>query len=469
MILQLKCNRLFLTSRVREGPISNIGSSNSFILAVSGIAALGGLLFGFDTAVISGAIPGIQTYFKLNEYALGWAVSSILIGCAFGAIVAGKLADRFGRRAVLMMCAVLFGLSAIGASQAGMLATFVAFRIVGGLGVGAAAIVSPLYISETAPAAWRGRLVSLYQLAIVFGILLAYLCNYVFVSRVNGWRLMFVSQALPALLFGLCLIAVPETPRWLVGRKRMSAAAAILEKTVGSVAAPAELAVIEKSFGASPRPSLRELFNPAYRRVLGLGILLAVFQQITGINAILYYGPTIFAKTGLDISSSLLQTLALGAVNLIATFGAIAWVDRLGRRSLLLLGSAVMGVTLVALALCFYFRYFQGYMVLALMLLYVAAFACTLGPVTWVYLSEVFPNRIRAMAMSVATLALWLADFGVADAFPVMNAHLGIALTLLSYAFCCALAFAYIGARALETKGRRLEELEALFVEGGST
>lgn len=455
------------TSRIGEGPISTIGGNNAFILAISCVAALGGLLFGFDTAVISGAVPAIQTYFKLNEYALGWAVSSILIGCALGAVIAGKLADRFGRRTVLMICAVLFGLSAIGAGQAGTLAAFVAFRIVGGLGVGAAAIVSPLYISETAPAAWRGRLVSLYQLAIVFGILLAYLCNYAFASRADGWRLMFASQALPALLFGLCLIAVPETPRWLVYRKRMAEAAVILNKTVGAAAAPAELALIEKSFRSSHGASLRELFDPAYRSVLGMGILLAIFQQVTGINAILYYAPTIFARTGLDASSSLLQTLALGSVNLLATFGAIAWVDRLGRRSLLLLGSAVMGVSLSALALCFYARYFDGYLVLALMLLYVAAFACTLGPVTWVYLSEVFPNRIRAMAMSAATLALWLADFGVAYAFPVMNAHLGIALTLLSYAICCALAFAYVGARVPETKGRHLEELEAVFVKGG--
>jgi sugar porter (SP) family MFS transporter len=439
---------------------------NSFILTISGVAALGGLLFGFDTAIISGAIPAVQSYFRLNEYALGWAVSSILIGCALGAIVAGKLADRFGRRSMLIMCAVYFGLSGIGAGLAETLGTFVAFRIVGGLGVGAAAIISPLYISETAPAAWRGRLVSLYQLAIVFGILLAYLCNYVFVGSVNGWRWMFASQALPALLFGLCLFAVPETPRWLVGRKRMSAAAAILIKTIGSAAVPTELALIEKSFGPSAGASLDELFDPAYRRVLGMGILIAVFQQVTGINAILYYAPTIFAKTGLDTSSSLLQTLALGGVNLLATFGAIALVDRLGRRILLLLGSAAMGVSLAALALCFHFAYFQSYIVLALMLLYVAAFACTLGAVTWVYLSEVFPNRIRATAMSLATLALWLADFGVAYAFPVMNAHLGIAATLSCYALSCALALVYFRARVPETKGRRLEELEALFVTG---
>jgi len=448
--------------------MTKLAQNSSFILAISSVAALGGLLFGFDTAVISGAMPSLQALFSLDEYALGWAVSSILIGCALGALVAGKLADRFGRRLTLMACAMLFGISGVGAGLADTLDTFVFFRLVGGIGVGAAAIVSPLYISETAPAAWRGRLVSLYQLAIVFGILLAYFCNYAFANIAGGWRWMFAAQTFPALIFGLCLLAVPETPRWLVGRKRMSSALTILEKTLGSDAARMELALIERSFDASTGASLRELFDRDHRPVLVMGILIAVFQQVTGINAILYYAPTIFAKTGLDTSSSLLQTIALGGVNLVATLGAIALVDKLGRRSLLLSGSAVMGVALAAVALCFHYGYFEGYIVLALMLLYVAAFACTLGAVTWVYLAEVFPNRIRATAMSVATLALWLADFVVAYTFPMMNEHLSTAATLACYAVFCALAHVYVRARVPETKGRRLEELEALFVKGGA-
>ena len=443
-----------------------MAQNSSFILAISSVAALGGLLFGFDTAVISGAIPSLQALFSLDEYALGWAVSSILIGCALGALVAGKLADRFGRRLTLMACAVLFGFSGVGAGLADTLQSFVFFRVAGGIGVGAAAIVSPLYISETAPAAWRGRLVSLYQLAIVFGILLAYFSNYAFSNMAGGWRWMFAVQAFPALIFGLCLLAVPETPRWLVGRKQDSAALAILVKTLGSDAARAELAAIENSFDTSSRASLREIFSRDHRPVLVMGILIAVFQQITGINAILYYAPTIFSKTGLDTSSSLLQTLALGGVNLVATFGALMLVDNLGRRRLLLSGSAVMGVALAAVALCFHFGHFEGYIVLALMLLYVAAFACTLGAVTWVFLSEVFPNRIRATAMSVATLALWLADFAVAYTFPIMNEHLSTAATLACYAVSCALAFMYVRAKVPETKGKRLEELEALFVKG---
>ena len=440
----------------------------AFIFAVSAVAALGGLLFGFDTAIISGAIPALQQFFQLSEYALGWAVGSILIGCAVGAILAGRLADRFGRRVLLMACAVLFAASGIGAGLAETFDVFVCFRLIGGVAVGAAAIVSPLYISETAPAAWRGRLVSLYQLAIVLGILLAYLCSYLFAGfGSDGWRWMFISQTLPAVIFGFSLLAVPETPRWLVAKKRLSAAAAVLEKTLGPDKARAELASIEKSFqGATGGVTLRQLFGSAYRPVLMLGICIAVFQQVTGINAILYYAPTIFAKTGLDTASSLLQTVALGVVNLLATFGAIALVDRLGRKYLLLGGSAVMGIALAAVALCFHHGYFKGYIVLILMLLYVAAFACTLGAVTWVYLAEVFPNRIRATAMSVATLALWLADFAVAYTFPVMNAHLSTASTLLCYAVFCAIAFVYVLIKVPETKGVPLEELELLFVKG---
>jgi SP family arabinose:H+ symporter-like MFS transporter len=445
--------------------MARLVQNSAFILAISSVAALGGLLFGFDTAVISGAIPSLQALFSLDEYGLGWAVSSILVGCALGALVAGKLADRFGRRLTLMACAILFGVSGLGAGLADTLDTFIFFRLVGGVGVGAAAIVSPLYISETAPAAWRGRLVSLYQLAIVFGILLAYFCNYAFVDAPGGWRWMFAAQTLPALVFGLCLLAVPETPRWLAGRKRIPEALTILEKTLGSDGAGTDLALIERSFDASTGASIRDLFDRDHRSVLVMGILIAVFQQVTGINAILYYAPTIFSKTGLDASSSLLQTLALGGVNLVATFGAIALVDKLGRRKLLLSGSAIMGVMLAAIALCFHYGYFERYIVLALMLLYVAAFACTLGAVTWVYLAEVFPNRIRATAMSVATLALWLADFLVAYTFPMMVEHLSTAATLACYAVFCALALFYIRARAPETKGRRLEELEALFVK----
>lgn len=444
---------------------SSIAHPTPFIIAISAVAALGGLLFGFDTAVISGAIPYLQRYFHLTDYSLGWAVGAVLIGCAVGALGAGKLAERYGRRYMLLVCAILFAISGLGAGLSNTLSTFSVFRFIGGLGVGAAAMISPMYIAETAPAAWRGRLVSLYQLAIVFGILLAYLSNYLFAGLgEHSWRWMFASQVAPSVIFWAALLLVPETPRWLAGKNRNVEAAAVLNKTLGPGAAPAALNSIEQSFGnGQAAGSLAEAFGKTHRSVLLIGILIAVFQQITGINAILYYAPVILSKTGLNAYDSLFQTIGIGAVNVLATFAAIVWVDRLGRKRLLLAGSCTMGICLAAVALCFHFDYYQGYIVLLGVLLYVAAFAATLGAVTWVYLSEIFPNRIRAVAMSAATLALWLADFAVTYTFPIMTQRLSAAATLSCYAFFCALTFIYVLFKVPETTGRSLEAIEALF------
>lgn len=460
----------YITPGNQAGPGADLpqaaGQPNKkFILLVSGVAALGGLLFGFDTAIISGAIPYITTYFSLNEYMLGWTVSCILIGCAAGALAAGKGADRYGRKYLLIVCAILFAVSGIGAALANQLWLFIFFRLIGGLGVGAAAMVSPMYIAEMAPAAWRGRLVAFYQLAIVVGILLAYFSNYLFDGAgADNWRWMFASQALPSLAFLLLLLAVPETPRWLMRKGRRADAAAILEKTSGSVDAGAALQAIEQSFSHEQPVSISTVFNKTYRPVLIMGIMIAVFQQVTGINSILYYAPVIFKETGLDTSSSLLQTIGIGVVNVVSTFIAIGLVDKVGRRKFLLAGSVVMGISLAAVALCFRYSYFDHYLVLIFMLLYVGAFGCTLGAVTWVYLSEIFPNRVRGLALSVATLALWLADFIVTYTFPIMTLHLGTAGTLLCYAVLCAIAFVYMLYKVKETKGRSLEAIEQLFI-----
>lgn len=449
-----------------------------FITLVSFVAALGGLLFGFDTAIISGTIPYITTYFNLNEYLLGWAVSAILIGCAAGALMAGKLADKYGRRFMLIICAILFAVSGIGAAFSNELTVFIFFRLIGGLGVGAAALVSPMYIAEIAPPAIRGRLVAFYQLAIVFGILLAYFVNYVFDGLgTNNWRWMFASQAAPSLLFWLMLLLVPETPRWLIKAGRKKEASIILQKVAGSISD------IEKSFQQQRSPStgepvptsregwgeaqpvsLLQLFSKLYRPVLFIGILIAVFQQVTGINAILYYAPVIFRETGLDSASSLLQTIGIGVVNVVSTFIAIGLVDKVGRKKFLLAGSLIMGISLVTVALCFQYKYFDNYIVLIFMLLYVSAFGCTLGAVTWIYLSEIFPNRIRGLALSVVTLALWLADFVVTYTFPVMTKKLGTAPALYCYAALCAFSFLYVLMKVKETKGRSLEEIEHLFI-----
>lgn len=445
--------------------LQEVTINKRFIVLVSFVAALGGLLFGFDTAIISGTIPYITSFFGLNEYWLGWAVSSILIGCAVGAIMAGPLADTYGRKFTLMICAVLFAVSGVGAGLSDQLYWFVFFRLIGGLGVGAAAMVSPMYIAEMAPAAWRGRLVAFYQMAIVFGILLAYFSNYLFNDTgVNNWRWMFASQAAPSLLFLLFLLMVPETPRWLVKKGRKKQAAGILTKIADSRSIDKELAGIEKSFQHPYEISISRLFSKTYLPVLFIGILVAVFQQVTGINSILYYAPVIFRETGMDSSSSLLQTIGIGIVNVISTFIAIGLVDKLGRKKFLLAGSLIMGISLTAVALCFQYSYFDNYVVLIFMLLYVAAFGCTLGAVTWVYLSEIFPNMVRGLALSIATLSLWLADFGVTYTFPVMTKQLGTATTMYCYASLCGVAFVYMLFKVKETKGRTLEEIEALFI-----
>jgi sugar porter (SP) family MFS transporter len=440
--------------------------SNRFIILVSFVAALGGLLFGFDTAIISGTIPYISSYFSLDEYMLGWSVSSILIGCAIGAIVAGASADKYGRKFTLIICALLFAVSGIGAGLSHQLALFVFFRLVGGLGVGAAAMVSPMYIAEMAPAKWRGRLVAFYQMAIVFGILLAYFSNYLFNDiGTDNWRWMFASQAAPSLLFFLCLLIVPETPRWLIKKGRNEEAKRILEKTSGSISIEKEINEIKNSYHHPSKVSLAQLFNKKYAAVVIIGIMVAVFQQVTGINSILYYAPVIFRETGMDSSSSLLQTIGIGVVNVISTFIAIGLVDKVGRRKFLLAGALIMGISLAAVALCFQYSYFDHYVVLIFMLLYVAAFGCTLGAVTWVYLSEIFPNLVRGMALSIATLSLWLADFVITYTFPIMTKQLGTAATMFSYAFLCAVAFVYMLFKIKETKGRSLEEIETLFIK----
>lgn len=436
-----------------------------FIVRLSFVAALGGLLFGFDTAIISGAIPYITSYFNLNAYMLGWTVSSILIGCASGALLAGLFADKYGRRACLILCALLFAVSGIGVSLSNQLYLFITFRLIGGLGVGAAAMVSPMYIAEIAPAKLRGQLVAFYQMAIVIGILLAYFSNYFFDGMgVNNWRWMFASQTAPSVVFLLLLFIVPETPRWLMMKGRKAEAIKILTKISNGSPVDKVVGEIERSFQKRPEILLKHLFSKTYKPVLVIGILVAVFQQITGINSIFYYAPVIFKETANDGTSPLLQTIVLGVVNVLATFGAIAMVDKLGRKKLLLAGCVLMCVSLVAIGLCFQFKYFSHYIVLIFTLIYVAAFGCTLGAVVWVYLAEIFPNQIRSLALSVATLALWLADFAVTLTFPVMSKQLGTASTMFIYAGFCVLAFVYMLFKVKETRGKSLEEVESLFI-----
>lgn len=442
------------------------GFNTSYILLISIVSALGGLLFGFDTAIISGAIHFIKPYFQLDQYSLGWAVSSILIGCVLGAAIAGKLCDLWGRKKVLLLCGFLFAVTGIGTAMAHSLTVFIFFRIAGGLAVGTAAMAAPMYIAEAVPGVLRGRMVSLYQLAIVLGILMAYLSNYVLADAgEHNWRWMFGSQVIPSVLFFGFMFLVPESPRWLLKKGGEREAWVILNKVGGAEYALAEMEAIKGSFQEDHKEKLKDLWLPAFRPILTMGITIAVFQQITGINAILYYAPEIIKKTGVNNENALLQTIGIGIIMFLFTLVAIWMVDKVGRKILLLMGCAIMGLSLVGVASCFHFQYFENYLVLLFLMLYIAGFSASLGSVTWVILSEIFPNRIRGLALSVSTLLLWIADFVASFSFPVLNEKLGVETTLLFFSTLCGIYYLYIKRRIPETKGKTLEELEKMLVK----
>lgn len=447
-----------------------VHTNTSFVLLVSIAASLGGLLFGFDTAIISGTIPFIQPYFGLTDVTLGWAVSSILIGCGAGAALAGKLSDHFGRKPVLLVAAVLFAATGVGTAMAESFPVFIFFRITGGLAVGSAALVAPMYIAETVPAARRGRLVTLYQMAIVTGILLAYLCNYLLAGRgEDSWRWMFGSQAAPAMLFLAAMLLAPETPRWLVQKGKEAKALRLLAKIGGDTFAREALPAIRQSFSAETGAGIRILFRSRYQSVVWLGCLMAFFQQVTGINAILYYAPVILQQTGIGLSGALLQTIGIGLVMAVFTLLAAGFIDRAGRRPLLLAGSLLMAFALTGVAACLYWQVLRYYLVFIFLLVYIAAFSMSLGAVTWVLLSEIFPNQIRGLALSLSTLVLWLSDFIASFFFPVLNERIGGAGTLLLFATLCFTCFFHVRKKVPETRGKSLEQVEALFAPSSKT
>ncbi len=408
---------------------------HGYIWTISFVAAMGGLLFGYDWVVIGGAKPFFERYFHLVDAAQsGWANSCALIGCFAGALVTGALSDRFGRKPLLVVSALLFTVTSLGNALAPTFAIFIAWRILGGVAIGLASNLSPMYIAEVAPAPMRGRLVSVNQLTIVIGILAAQFINWFLVRALpagatdefirtswygqSGWRWMFALTAVPSLLFFLGMIFVPESPRWLAKNGRTAEARAVLARIGG--AGHAERALSE--IGAAPasdagRTDFRALREPGLRKVLVLGIGLAVFQQWCGINVIFNYAEEIFRAAGYDISGVLKNIAWTGSVNMAMTFVALGVVDRAGRRPLLLFGAAALAVIYTALGCC-YHGGVQGLPMLLLVLAAIAAYAMSLAPVTWVVISEIFPNRIRGAAMSVAVAALWLACFLLTYTFP---------------------------------------------------
>lgn len=439
---------------------------NAYVILISVVAALGGLLFGFDTAVISGTLNFIQPYFGLSEGGLGWTVSSLLFGCIAGVVIAGKAGDAYGRRKVLMGAAVLFFISALGSALAHSLPAFITSRVIGGLAVGVASILSPMYIAELAPAKYRGVLVSLNQLAIVIGILVAFFSNYLLAdSGDHNWRWMFLVMALPAVLLFFSLFLVPESPRWLVARGLPQQALKILLKTSGELNAKNELAEIEYTLRTHEEGNYGELWQSPVRKLVWVGIILAVFQQITGINTIMYYAPKIFASVGLSNDSALLQTLAVGGTNLVFTLVAMVLIDRIGRKWLILIGSAGMALTLTGLSYLFFTGQTQSIMVLIFILGYIAFFAASLGPALWVVVAELFPNRLRSKGMSIALVSLWVACTVVAIVFPVMLEKLNGGITFLIFAIICAVTLVYVWVYVPETKSKTLEELEAHLIK----
>jgi SP family arabinose:H+ symporter-like MFS transporter len=434
-----------------------------YLYFISLVATIGGLMFGFDIGIISGAIPFIQTYFGWNELDLGWGVSSILAGCIAGAFGTGLFTERFGRKKMMILVALFFALSCAGMATAGSASFFIAARLLGGLAVGAVSVLAPMYVAEVAPPKIRGTLVTIYQLAITMGILISYLVNYGLHDLANNWRWMFATGLVPSVIFFTGLIFIPESPRWLVKAGYRERAEKVLERIGNKESAAAGIAEIEKSLaGHGEKTRLTTLFRPRYRKVIFLGLLLAVFVQITGINIVVDYAPKILITAGVEIRSALLQTSLIGLVNFAFTFFAIWLIDRLGRRTFYMIGSSGMALTLFLIACAFRFEMDQRFTTVCIML-FIAFFASCIGPAFWTLVSEMFPNRIRGTAVALASFTQWVFNFLVILLFPPLLELLGGTLTFLFLSvmslFQLLIAWLYLK----ETRGRTLEEIEELW------
>jgi SP family xylose:H+ symportor-like MFS transporter len=477
-------------------------SHSALIKGLALIVTLGGLLFGYDTAVINGAVDSLKTYFVDPRFAdltnpaqanaanslLGFVVSSALIGCIIGGLIGGWVSNKVGRKRGLIVAAVLFLISALGASAPefpfapighggpGYMGNFVFYRVLGGIGVGLASMLSPMYIAEIAPAKIRGNLVAWNQFAIIFGMLVIYFVNFgiskagsgdVWLNSI-GWRYMFLSGAIPATLFLLLLFFVPETPRYLMLRGNESEARRVLAKLVSQEEGEKEISEIRASFSEHHSGKMFSFGG----LVIFIGVMLSVFQQFVGINVVLYYATDIFKGMGLTTNVSLFQTIIVGAVNLTFTVVAIVTVDRFGRRPLQIIGALVMAVSMIALGTDFWLGG-KGMVALVSMMVYTAGFAVSWGPVTWVLLSEIFPNQIRGKAMALAVAAQWVANYLVSWSFPILDrnpylvGHFNHGFAYWIYGVMGILAAVFMAKMVPETKGRSLEQMEAMWQPSG--
>lgn len=452
--------------------------NQKFIFGITLVSAMGGLLFGYDWVVIGGAKPFYERFFGISTspFLQGWAMSSALIGCLFGALSSGFLADRFGRKQPLLIAAALFTISAIGTGAANSFTILILYRLIGGLGIGLASAISPMYIAEIAPSSKRGMLVSINQLTIVIGILAAQSINFFIAEDIPagatdleilnswngqmGWRWMFWAETFLSVLFFVLAFFIPESPRFLVKTGKYEKAKLILSRIGGAAYAEEEEKNIAETLKESTKLGhLNELCSKKIRPVMILGIVLAIFQQWCGINVIFNYAEEVFVSAGYSVGDMLFNIIITGTVNLIFTLVAMRVVDSWGRRKLMLTGS-------LGLAIIYFFMGgsyilgLKGVVVLVLVLMAIATYAMTLAPITWVVLSEIFPNRVRGLAMAIATTALWVASFILTYTFPLLNNWLKAGGTFWLYAFICLSGFLFILRKLPETRGKSLEEIE---------
>ncbi|MFH0992651.1 MAG: sugar porter family MFS transporter [bacterium] len=436
-----------------------------YILFVTVVTALGGILFGYDTAVIAGAIGNLEKYFNLNPFQTGWAGASAIIGCIPGAMVAGFLSDRYGRKKILLLSAVLYTISAIWSAIPQTLTEFIIARFIGGVGIGVSSMVCPTYIAEIAPEKYRGRLAALFQLGIVIGIFVVFFINMLIqqmgdeVWNLNsGWRWMLGSETLPAALFFFLLFLVPESPRWLLQNRRENQARGILNRMVGAEQAERDIAAV-KAVSGEEEGKFVELFEPTWRKPLIIAIGLALFAQFSGINSIMYYAPEVFKSAGATTDAAFTSSVWVGLINLIFTFVAIAYVDRAGRKILLVIGTFIQTLSLGYVGWKFY-EGGGGVSLLIGVLAFVGAFSMAMGPVPWIMISEIFPGRIRGRAASVGVLTIWVCCYIVAQTFPMLTDSIGAAKTFWIYALCSLASLIFVIFYVPETKGKTLEEIE---------
>ena len=454
-----------------------------YVIFISAVAAIGGFLFGFDSGVINGTVSALGNAFNSSSVATGFNVASVLLGCALGALAAGPLADKFGRRAIMIITAIIFAISAFGSGISESSAEFIFYRLFGGLGIGAASVLAPAYIAEVAPPALRGRLATLQQLAIVLGLFAAFLSNYLIADAAGSaqnilmldtaaWRWMFWAELVPAVLFLVGVLFIPESPRYLVAQGKVADAKAVFSK-ISNDNVDAQISDVKRSLHSDTKPSIRDLFIDGSKKVhpiVWVGVALSVFQQFVGINVVFYYGSELWQAAGFDESQSLFINVLAGTTNIVSTFIAIALVDKVGRKPLLLVGSIGMFISLSALTYIFGSAGLDeagklalsdnmGTFALIMANLFVVFFGLSWGPIVWVLLGEMFNNRIRGAALAVAASAQWIANFAITMTFPIMLANIGLAGAYGFYALSALISIFFVVKYIKETRGKTLESM----------